>query len=68
MAKHVKALDFQGVPPEGFEIVGVVGNTLWRLTEQEQPTMYFPLFSGGWPSAGDCGAQRYGCGEPGSAD
>ena len=52
IGKHVKALDFQGVPPQGFEIVGVVGNTLWRLTEQEQPTLYFPLYSGGWPSAG----------------
>jgi predicted permease len=51
IGKHVKALDFQGDPPEGFEIVGVVGNTLWGLTEEETPTLYFPLFSGGWPGA-----------------
>jgi putative ABC transport system permease protein len=51
IGKHVKALDFLGVPPQGFEIVGVVGNTLWGLTEEESPTLYFPLYSGGWPSA-----------------
>ncbi len=52
IGKHIKALDFQGAPPQGFEIVGVVGKTLWRLTEEEQPTLYFPLYSGGWPNAG----------------
>jgi putative ABC transport system permease protein len=51
LGKHVKALDFQNVPPEGFEVVGVVGNTLWGLTEPEMPTLYFPLASGGWPGA-----------------
>jgi putative ABC transport system permease protein len=51
LGKHVKALDFQGVPPQGFEVVGVVGNTLWGLTEDESPTLYFPLYSGGWPEA-----------------
>jgi predicted permease len=51
IGKHIKALDFQGVPPQGFEVVGVVGNTLWSLTDDEIPTMYFPLYSGGWPAA-----------------
>ncbi len=51
LGRHVKALDFQGVPPQGFEVVGVVGNTLWGLTEDEAPTLYFPLYSGGWPEA-----------------
>jgi putative ABC transport system permease protein len=51
IGKHVKALDFQGVPPQGFEVVGVVGNTLWGLTEEETPTLYFPIYSGGWPAA-----------------
>ena len=51
LSRHIKALDFQGVPPQGFEIVGVVGNTLWGLTEEESPTLYFPLYSGGWPGA-----------------
>ena len=51
IGKHIKALDFQNVPPGGFEVVGVVGNTLWGLTESESPIMYFPLASGGWPAA-----------------
>jgi putative ABC transport system permease protein len=51
IGKHVKALDFQGVPPQGFEVVGVVGNALWSLTDDEIPTLYFPLYSGGWPAA-----------------
>ena len=51
LGRHVKAHDFQGVPPQGFEVVGVVGNTLWGLTEDEAPTLYFPLYSGGWPEA-----------------
>lgn len=51
LGKHVKAVDIRDVPPEGFEVVGVVGNTLWSLTEAESPTLYFPLYSGGWPAA-----------------
>ncbi len=48
LGKHIKALDFQG-PAGGYEIVGVAGNTLWSVTEEEMPTMYFPLYSGVWP-------------------
>jgi putative ABC transport system permease protein len=51
LGRHVRALDFQNVPPEGFEIVGVVGDTIWDLKEPESPTLYFPLYSGGWPWA-----------------
>jgi predicted permease len=51
VGKHLRTRDIRGVPPEGFEIVGVVGNTLWSLTESESPTLYFPLASGGWPAA-----------------
>ena len=51
IGKHVKTTDILGVPPQGFEIVGVVGNTLWKLTEDESPTLYFPLFSGTWSGA-----------------
>jgi predicted permease len=29
-----------------YEIVGVVGNTLWRVGEPTKATMYFPVFSG----------------------
>jgi len=48
LGKHVLIKDFNGVPPEGFQIVGVVGDTLWNLTEPDKAMMYFPLYSGGW--------------------
>ena len=51
LGKHILPSDFQGVPPGGFEIVGVVGDTPWSLTEPDQAMMYFPLYSGGWPNA-----------------
>jgi len=51
IGKHVRAPGIRNMPPEGFEIVGVVGNTLWNLTEDESPTMYFPLYSGTWAGA-----------------
>jgi len=51
LGKHIMIKDLRGVPPEGFEIVGVVGDTLWNLTEQDTAMMYFPLYSGGWPNA-----------------
>jgi putative ABC transport system permease protein len=51
LGKHILVKDIQGVPPEGFEIVGVVGDTPWALTEQNKEMMYFPLYSGGWPNA-----------------
>ena len=30
----------------GYEIVGVVGDTLWQIGQPTKATMYFPLFSG----------------------
>ena len=51
LGKHILIKDFGGVPPEGFEIVGVVGDTLWGLTEHDKAMMYFPLYSGGWTNA-----------------
>jgi putative ABC transport system permease protein len=51
LGKHILIKDFDGVPPEGFEIVGVVGDTLWGLTEPDTAMMYFPLYSGGWSNA-----------------
>jgi len=50
LGKHIQAGAFGNFPPGGFEIVGVVGNTLWSLNEPEGTTMYFPLYYGGWPS------------------
>ena len=51
LGKHILTKSFRNVPPEGFEIVGVVGDTLWALTEQDTAMMYFPLYSGEWPNA-----------------
>jgi putative ABC transport system permease protein len=58
IGKHILPKDFDGgVPPEGFEIVGVVGDTLWSvtdhwaLTDQDKAMMYFPLYSGRWTNA-----------------
>jgi predicted permease len=51
IGKHIQPKDFDGVPPEGFEVVGVVGDTLWALTEQDKAMMYFSLYSGRWPNA-----------------
>jgi putative ABC transport system permease protein len=48
LGKHIQGGAFRDFPPGGFEIVGIVGNTLWSLTEPEGPTMYFPLYYGGW--------------------
>lgn len=50
LGKHIVTKDFLS-PTEGFEVVGVVGDTLWGLTEQDTTMMYFPLFSGGWSNA-----------------
>ena len=51
LGKHILIKGFQGGASEGFEVVGVVGDTLWALTEQDTAMMYFPLYSGGWQSA-----------------
>jgi predicted permease len=49
LGKHIQASAYGNFPPGGFEVVGVVANTLWSLREPEGPTMYFPLYYGGWP-------------------
>jgi predicted permease len=44
IGKHID--DPQGGPQRLYEIVGVVGNTLSRISQPPEPTMYFPLYSG----------------------
>jgi predicted permease len=51
LGKHILTKDFRNAPPGGFEIAGVVDDTLWALTEQDKAMMYFPLYSGTWPGA-----------------
>jgi putative ABC transport system permease protein len=48
LGKHIQAASFGDFPQGGFEIVGIVGNTLWHIDEPEGSTMYFPLYYGGW--------------------
>jgi predicted permease len=42
LGKHILIKDFGGAA-DGFEIVGVVGDTVWNLTEPDKSMMYFPL-------------------------
>jgi predicted permease len=51
LGKHLKVGAFGSFPPEGFVIVGVVGDTLWELPEPVGDTMYFPLYGGDWQAA-----------------
>lgn len=45
LGKHIRADIWND---NSFEIVGVVGDTIWNLTEPVGPTMYFPILSGPW--------------------
>ena len=45
LGKHIRT-NIDG--DASFEIVGVVGDTLWNLTEPKGSTMYFPILSGAW--------------------
>jgi putative ABC transport system permease protein len=45
LGKHIRT---NIVGDANFEIVGVVGDTLWNLTEPKGPTMYFSILSGEW--------------------
>jgi putative ABC transport system permease protein len=44
IGKHID--DPNGGPQRSYEIVGIIGNTLSRISEPADPTMYFPLYSG----------------------
>jgi predicted permease len=44
LGKHVKTL-FNGKTEE-FEIIGVVGDTVWEVGQPIKPMMYFPILSG----------------------
>ena len=50
LGKHILTKDFLS-PEGGYQVVGVVGDTRWGLTEPDTAMMYFPLYSGGWPNA-----------------
>jgi predicted permease len=44
LGKHLSVLF--GNNKEDYEIIGVVGDTLYSVTEPAKPTMYFPILSG----------------------
>ncbi len=51
IGRHLK-IDIQGPQAKPYEIVGVVGDTRWNITEAPRPTFYVPLLSGDFNFAG----------------
>jgi putative ABC transport system permease protein len=45
IGKHLR-YDISGGPPQAFEIIGVVGDTKYYVSEQVKPMMYYPLYGG----------------------
>lgn len=46
LGTHIHMNDWAGQAPGGYEIVGVVGDTRFRVSSPPQPTIYFPLYMG----------------------
>lgn len=44
IGKHIK-VDFNGYVGE---VIGVVGDTRWKITQPVMPMMYWPVLGGGW--------------------
>jgi predicted permease len=51
IGRHL-AIDFEGPQPKPYEIIGVVGDTRWNITDSVRPTFYAPLLSGNANYAG----------------
>lgn len=47
IGKHIKAIDGGGV----WEIIGVVGDVRWSISQPPQPTLYWPIYGNGYSSA-----------------
>jgi predicted permease len=45
LGRHVRA-NLDGLGPKEYEIVGIVGDTKYWVSEPVRPTMYFPIYSG----------------------
>jgi putative ABC transport system permease protein len=45
IGRHL-AIDFESPQPQPYEIVGVIGDTRWNITDTIRPTFYAPLLSG----------------------
>jgi predicted permease len=46
IGRHLN-IDFETPQPQPYEIVGVVGDTRWNITDSVRPTFYAPLLNGG---------------------
>ena len=51
IGRHLK-IDTEGPHGQPYEIVGVVGDTRWNITQPMRPTFYDPLLSGDFHGAG----------------
>jgi predicted permease len=51
IGRHL-AIDFEGPQPQPYEIVGVVGDTRWMISQPVRHTFYAPLLSGNPGGAG----------------
>jgi putative ABC transport system permease protein len=49
IGRHLGGSD---VGPKNYEIVGVVGDTRWKITQPMRPTLYMPLFEGHYGGVG----------------
>jgi predicted permease len=47
VGKHLKV----GITGETFEIIGVVGDVRWNVSEPMQPTLYWPVYGNGYSGA-----------------
>lgn len=50
IGRHLR-ITIEGPQAKPYEIVGVVGDTRWRITEPTRPTFYVPLLSGDFNGA-----------------
>jgi predicted permease len=62
IGKHIRVPRLDG--NQTYEIIGVVGDTLWDVTEPTKATMYFPILSGIPEQAGDATIVMRTTGDP----
>ena len=51
IGRHLE-IAFEGPQKQLYEIIGIVGDTRWNITQPMRPTFYLPLLSGDYSSAG----------------
>ena len=58
IGRHLGGSD---VGPKYYEIVGVVGDTRWKITQPMRPTVYLPLFEGHYGGVGIARSRQSRC-------